>query len=131
MADAELACPYCTLVPSLRAAFLAAAEILSEEAQIVIAAGIDADETAAFVLASPEAVGRLNLAPRARLAARSLSGLETALRHAEITASDIEVTRNGARPMVLLDDLLDELDRRPARWGAVTSGELALLVERL
>jgi hypothetical protein len=33
--------------------------------------------------------------------------------------------------MLLLHDLLNELESRPARWGAVTSGKLALLVERL
>ena len=131
IAAAGLACPSCTVTPSLRAAFLAAAEILSEGAEIVIAAGIYPGSTAAFLLTAPEAVGRLNLTPRARLAARSLVALDEALRLAELTASDVEVAVNGGQPMLLLHDLLNELESRPARWGAVTSGKLALLVERL
>jgi hypothetical protein len=131
IAAAGLVCPSCTVVPSLRSAFCAAAEILSEGAGLVVAAGIYRERSAAFLLAAPEAVGRLNLAPRARLAARSLMSLDEALRLAELTSSDVEVAMNGEQPMLLLHSLLDELESRPARWGAVISGELALLVEHL
>lgn len=131
LASAGLDCPFSVVMPSPRAAFFAAEEILSEEAGIVLAAGVYAEGAGALLLASPEAVGRLNLVPCARLAARSLAGLDAALRLAELTAGDVELTRDGGQPLLVLHEMLEELEGRPARWGAVTSGTLALLVERL
>ena len=71
------------------------------------------------------------LLPRARLAARSLNGIESALRVAEIELKDVTITKNGENGAVLIKETLDELEGQSARWGMVTMNELALLIERI
>ncbi len=129
--SAGLACPSASACPSLRAVLFAAASILSEDTQLLLAAGLYHDAAAAFVLASPEAVGRLNLLPRARIAARSLVGAEAALHEAELAAADIEVSKEGERAVLLLHDVLEELQASSARWGLVGDGAAVLIVEQL
>ncbi len=84
-----------------------------------------------MLFASPDAVGRWNLLPRARLAARSLNGIESALRAAEIELKDVTIVKDGKYGALLIKELLDELEQKSARWGMITVNELALLIERL
>jgi hypothetical protein len=69
--------------------------------------------------------------PRARLAARSLNGIESALRAAELESKDVTITKNGENGAVLIKETLDELEGQSAHWGMVTMNELALLIERI
>src|SRR5512138_2781778 len=78
--SAGLACPVCSVSPGLRALLFAAGSILSDDAQLSLVAALYHDLSVAFLLASAEAVGRLNLLPCARIAARSIGGRETGLR---------------------------------------------------
>ncbi len=129
--SAGLACQAAGAIPGLRGIFFAAASILSDEMQLSLAAGLQHDTVVAFVLASPEAVGRLNLLPRARIAARSLAGREAALRQAELSAEEIDLSKEGEHGALLLHDLLEELETESARWGIVTEGAATLIIERL
>ena len=129
--SAGLACPAACVYTSLRAIFFAAASMLSDDAQLSVVAGLDSGPGTAFVLGSPEAVGRMNLLPRARIAARSLTGAEPALRAAEITSADIEISKEGELAAPSLYDLLEELDAKPARWGMLAVGEALILIERV
>jgi hypothetical protein len=126
---AGLSCPIAVVAPSLRALFFAAASVLDDEVQLSLAVMLHPNAASAILLASAEAVGRLNLFPRARIAAQSLSGKEPALRQAGLSETDVEICRES--PGGLLPELLDELDARPARWGLFAAGELVLLIERL
>ena len=128
---AGLTCPSVGVSSSLRALFFAAASILSDDVELAVVTGLLPDTCTAFLLASPEMVGRLNLLPRARFAARSLTGSEPALRLAGLTPADIDITRSGDRAALLLAELLDELEARSARWGLLSVAEAALLIERL
>lgn len=128
---AGLECPFASVMSSLRSIGFAAASILGDDAELLVVAGLQPDACTALVLASPEAVGRLNLMPRARLAARSLAGSEPALRAVELTAVDIEICMEGEHAAALLHELLDELDARPARWGMVKVGPATIIVERI
>ena len=125
---AGLTCGFASVSPGLRAPFFAAASMLSDDVQLSLAVTLDVDAASAFVLASPEAVGGLNLFPRARIAARSLAGTEPAVRQAGLALADVEICKAGG---AALHDVLNELDARPARWGLVTDGDMALLIERL
>ena len=58
--------------------------------------------------------------PRARLAARSLNGIESALRVAEIELKDVTIVKDGKYGAVLIKETLDELEGQSARWGMVT-----------
>ena len=98
---------------------------------VVIVVGMETNASTALLLASPDAVGRWNLLPRARLAARSLNGIKSALRAAEIELKDVTITKNGENGAVLIKETLDELEGQSARWGMVTMNELALLIERI
>lgn len=124
-----LTCPAAIISPSLRAPFFAAASILSDDVELSLVIALDAEAACACVLASPEAIGRLNLFPRARLAARSLAGQEAALRQAGLSATDVRLCKEGSG--ALLDELLNEMQASAARWGLLASGETALLVEQL
>jgi hypothetical protein len=126
-----LTCSMATVSASLRAAFFAAQSILSGDVNIVIIVGMEDDVSTAILLASPDAVGRWNLMPRARLAARSLIGIDSALRTAELTSSDVTIFRGGKQGALLIKELLEELEQKSARWGMVTVNELALLIERI
>ena len=128
---AGLSCPTACVYTSMRALFFAAASMLSGDVELSIVVGMEPGVSAAFVLASPEAVGRLNLLPRARIAARSLAGPERALRAAELNSSDVEIVKTGEHAAHLLCDLLDELDAKAARWGMVSTGETSMVVERI
>ena len=128
---AGLTCPWARVFTSLRAIFFSAASILSDDAELLVVLGLDRDGCTAFVLASPEAVGRLNLMPCARLAARSLTGAEAAFRLAGLIPADVQVSRQGDRAAPLLHDLLNELESSASRWGMVAAGEAVLLIERL
>ncbi len=129
--SAGLPCQATGVVPSLRGIAFAAASILSDEVQLSLAAGLSHEAAVAFVLASPEAVGRLNLLPCARIAARSLAGREAALRQAGLAAEEIDLTKDGQHAILRLSDLLEELDTASRRWGLVTEGDAALIIERL
>jgi hypothetical protein len=112
---------------SLRAVFFAAEAILSEDADLILVVGVNGAEATALVLASPDSVGRWNLSPRARLAARSLAGPEAAL----AAAGDVPLRKDGPHGAALLHELIDELEEKSARWGLVSVGSLALAVERI
>ena len=131
MRAAGLSCPAVCIAPSLRAIFFAAASILSDDVELSLVIGLGSGTSLAFILASPEAVGRLNLLPCARIAARSLAGLEPALRTAGVTSSDIDITKTGEHVALLLYELLEELDAKMARWGLLSGGEATMLVERV
>ncbi len=128
---ADLICPSVGVSSSLRALFFAADSILCDDAELVIVIGLHADSSAAFLLASPEMVGRLNLLPRARLAARSLAGPEPALRLAGLASTEVEISKTGEDGAFLAHELLDELEARSARWGLVSAAESVLLIERI
>jgi hypothetical protein len=120
-----------TVSSSLRAAFFAAQSILSLDVDLVIVIGVEANASTAILLASPDAVGRWNLMPRARLAARSLTGVDSALRAAELEPKDVTIIKDGKYGALLITELLDELEQQSARWGVVKMNELALLIERI
>ena len=127
----NLTCSAATVSSSLRATFFAAQSILSLDLDVVIVIGIESDSSTALLLASPDAVGRWNLLPRARLAARSLNGIGSALRTAELESKDVTIVKDGKYSSLLIKELLDELEGQSARWGMVTMNELALLIERI
>jgi hypothetical protein len=131
ISEAGLTCPTATVSASLRAIFFAGQSILSGDVDIVIVMGIEDDVSTSILLASPDAVGRWNLIPRARLAARSLSGVEPALRTAELTSSDVTIVKDGKQRTLLIKELLDELEQKAVRWGMITMNELAVLIERI
>jgi acetyl-CoA acetyltransferase len=126
-----LTCSTTTVSSSLRATFFAAQSILSLDVDVVIVIGVEANASIALLLASPDAVGRWNLMPRARLAARSLNGADSALRTAELESKDIVIIKDGKHGAAIIKELLDELEQKSARWGIVTTKELALLIERI
>ncbi len=128
---AGLMCPAVYVSTGLRAIFFAAASMLSHDAQLSVMTGLGPDASAAFVLASPESVGRLNLMPRARIAARSLAGPEPALEAVGLQPTEIEISNAGAQTASSLYGLLDEMDTRAARWGMLSAGQLVMLVERV
>jgi hypothetical protein len=125
-----LTCSAAIVSSSLRAAFFAAQSILSGDADVVIVVGIEVNTSTAMLLASPDAVGRWNLMPRARLAARSLNSIESVLKATEIELKDVTITRDGKSGVSLIKETIDELEQRSERWGIVTMNELTLLIER-
>ncbi len=131
LSASNLTCSAATVSSSLRATFFAAQSILSGDVDVAIVIGMETNDATALLLASPDAVGRWNLMPRARLAARSLNGIESALRAAELESKDVTITKNGKNGAVLIKETLDELEEQSARWGMVTMNELALLIERI
>jgi hypothetical protein len=131
LSASSLTCSAATVSSSLRATFFAAQSILSLDADAVIVVGIETLVSTAMLLASPDAVGRWNLMPRARLAARSLAGIDSALRTAELESKDVTIIKDGKHGATLIKDLLDELEGQSARWGMVTMNDLALLIERI
>ena len=131
MQAAGLNCPAACIFSSLRAIFFGAASVLSDDVEVALVIGLGSSAGAAFVLASAEAVGRLNLLPRARIAARSLAGPEPALRAAEIMDADIDIHKSGQQAAALLFELVEELDGNAVRWGMLSSGEALMLVERV
>ncbi len=76
-------------------------------------------------------VGRLNLLPRARVAARSLAGPDPALRIAGLASADVEISKAGKYGASLAHELLDELEARSARWGLISAADSVLLIERI
>jgi acetyl-CoA acetyltransferase len=116
---------------SLRAVFFAAQSILSGDLELVVVIGVSEEAATALLLASPDAVGRFNLLPRARLAARSLLGSDKAYRSAGIASEDVPIIKNGENGILLLKELLEELEQRQAQWGLVSVDRSALLVERI
>ncbi len=128
---AGLSCPAAAVSSSLRALFFGASSILSNDVELLLVVGLGSDAPAAVLLASPEAVGRYNLLPRARIAARSLGGAEPALRLADIAASELDLQKEGKFGVPLLHDLLDELEAASAHWGLLSASGLALLLERI
>ena len=131
LSASSLTCSAATVSSSLRATFFAAQSILSFDVDVVIVVGMETNASTALLLASPDAVGRWNLMPRARLAARSLNGIESALRAAEIELKDVTIVKDGKYGALLIKELLDELEEQSARWGMVTVNELVLLIERI
>jgi hypothetical protein len=131
LSASNLTCSVATVSSSLRAIFFAAQSILSFDVDVLIVLGIEDNISTAILLASPDAVGRWNLLPRARLAARSLNGIESALRAAEIELKDVTIVKNGKYSALLIKELLNELEQKAARWGIIKVKELALLMERI
>ena len=131
MSASNLTCSATAVSSSLRATFFAAQSILSFDLDVVIVISVETNTSTALLLASPDAIGRWNLMPRARLAARSLNRIESALRAAEIELKDVSITKDGKNGAVLIKETLDELEQKSARWGMVTMNELALLIERI
>jgi hypothetical protein len=127
----NLTCSTATVSSSLRASFFAAQSILSFDVDVVIVVSMESNASTALLLASPDAVGRWNLMPRARFAARSLTGVDSALRTAELESKEIAITKDGKHGASLIKELLDELEQQSARWGMITVNELALLIERI
>ena len=131
LSASSLTCSAATVLSSLRAAFFASQSILSGDTDVLIVVGVETLVATAILLASPDAVGRWNLIPRARLAARSLSGVDSALRAAGLESNDVMIIRDGKYGALLVKELLDELEQKSVRWGMVTMNELALLIERI
>ena len=131
LSASSLTCPATTVSSSLRATFFAAQSILSLDADVVIVISVEANASTAILLASPDAVGRWNLMPRARLAARSLTGINSAFRTAELKSKNVTVIKDGNYGASLIKEILDELEQKSARWGMVTENALALLIERI
>ena len=127
---AGLSCTVVSVSSSMRAIFFGAQSILGDGIDVVVVAGIDGKGTGALVLAGSEAVGRWNLEPRARLAARSLRGAEAALQQAGMKSEELSIVKQSESGARLVCELVDELETRQAQWGMVSAGELALLVER-
>ena len=131
LSASSLTCSAATVSSSLRATFFAAQSILSFDADVLIVVGIETLVSTAILLASPDAVGRWNLTPRARLAVRSLNGIESTLKATEIELKDVTITKDGKSGAALIKETIDELETQSARWGMVTMNELALLIERI
>jgi hypothetical protein len=129
--EAGLTCLAVNVSSSLRAVFFGAQSILSGDLELALVIGLGEDGSTALLLGSPDAVGRFNLLPRARLAARSLSGTDSALRAAGLASGDLTVIKNGERGARLVKELLEELEQLQAQWGLVSIGQSALLVERI
>ncbi|HUH99067.1 MAG TPA: hypothetical protein VLZ89_17030 [Anaerolineales bacterium] len=127
----SLTCSAATVSSSLRAAFFAAQSALSGDLEVLVVVGLDDQHSTTMLLASPDAVGRWNLMPRARLAARSLKGIESTLRAAEIDRNDVTVLKAGKCGAALIKETLEELEGQSGRWGLVTVNESALLIERI
>jgi acetyl-CoA acetyltransferase len=128
---AGLTCPSVVVSPGLRAVFFAAQSILSGDLDLVVVIGLAEEASTALMLASPDAVGRYNLLPRARLAARSHAGTDSALRTAGMVSEDIAIFKTSERGSLAVKELLEELEQRQTQWGMVSTGDLALLVERI
>ena len=126
-----LTCSRAVVKSSLRAVFFAAQSVLSGDADVVVVLGMGEAGSTGILLASPDAVGRWNLMPCARLAVRSLTGMESALRAAGIELKDVSIIQDGKNGAALIRDVLEALEQQSARWGLVTEGELALLIERI
>jgi acetyl-CoA acetyltransferase len=127
---AGLNCPSVSVSSALRAVYIAAEAILSGDLEVSVVASAEGKDSVAMLVAGSEAIGRWNLMPRARLAARSLSGAETARRRAGIAAEDVKASREGDS-LALLNELLDEMGKGQAQWGIASAGEMALLIEDL
>ena len=131
MNKAGLTCPSVVVSSGLRAVFFAAQSILSGDMDLVVVIGLGEEASTALMLASPDAVGRYNLLPRARLATRSLAGTDSALRSAGLVSDDIAIFKTGENGPLAVKELLEELEQRQVQWGMVSTGDLALLVERI
>jgi hypothetical protein len=129
--EAGLTCPSVNISSSLRAVFFAAQSILSGDLELVIVIGLGEGTSTALLLASPDSVGRYNLLPRARLAARSLSGTEAACRAAGLAIDEVSITKSGDQGALLVKELLEELEQQQKQWGLVSTGQSALLMERI
>lgn len=129
--EAGLTCPSVNVSSSLRAVFFAAQSILSGDLELVMVIGLSEGTSTALLLASPDSVGRYNLLPRARLAARSLAGTEVALRAAGLASDEVSLSKNGEKGALLVKELLEELEQQQKQWGLVSTGQSALLMERI
>ena len=129
--DAGPACPTVIVSSGLRAVMFAAQSILAGDVELAISIAMQGEDASAFLLASSNAVGRWNLLPRARLAARSLAGPEFALRTAGLSAGEVNVSLKAEAGALPLQDLLEQLEGKKLRWGLIAEDEAALLVERI
>jgi acetyl-CoA acetyltransferase len=129
--EAGLACQAVVVSSGLRAIFYAAQSILSGDLDIAVVTSLEEKASTALILASPDAVGRYNLIPRARLAARSLNGADSALHSAGLTPDDAAIRKPGRSGALSVKELMEELEQRQTQWGLVSAGEIALLVERI
>jgi acetyl-CoA acetyltransferase len=106
---AGLTCPVVTVSSGLRAVFFAGQSILSDDLDIAVVIGLGENTSTALLLVSPDAVGRYNLLPRARLAARSLSGTDPALRTAGLVMGDIAIIKPAESGVLSIKELVEEL----------------------
>jgi len=128
--EVGLNCPSVSVSSALRAIHFAAEAILSGDVEVSVVAAAEGTDSVAMLVAGSEAIGRWNLMPRARLAARSVSGAETAVRRAGIAVEDVKAGREGDS-LAIVSEVLGELARLQAQWGLVSAGSLALLLENL
>ena len=128
---AGLSCPAVVVSSGLRAVFFAGQSILSDDLDIAVVIGLGENSSTALLLVSPDAVGRYNLLPRARLAVRSLAGIDSALRTAGLASGDIAIFNPGESGVLSIKELLEELEQRQVQWGMVSAGNSSLLVERI
>ncbi len=115
----------------------AAQAILAGDVELALVGGPVDDAFAALVLCSPSPVGRLNLDPLLRIAARTLGpqAVARAFAMAEVEAADLQNSLEGVENLSL-PTLLEQLMQRRLRYGLFASplgsaGQLATLVERL
>jgi hypothetical protein len=127
---AGLNCPSVAVSSSLRALSFSASSILSDDATMTVVVGSEGDGCVAMLLASPEAVGVLNLIPRGRLAAHSVTGPESALRLAGLSIADIQLVKEGDS-LLLVHEVLGELEALSARWALLSSPDVSVLIERV
>jgi hypothetical protein len=111
--------------------FFAAQSILCEDVELVLVGGSQDGESAALLLASPAVVGIYNLMPLARLDARSLTGTQAALKKAELSPADVEITLEGTCGALLIVQVVAQLQERQVGWGMVRVGNAAMLIERV
>ncbi|HUI89944.1 MAG TPA: hypothetical protein VLX61_14595 [Anaerolineales bacterium] len=131
LSTSALACSAAIVSSSLRAVFFAAQSILSFDLDVVMVVGIENDVSTAILLAAPDAVGRWNLIPRARLAVRSWKGGDAVLRAAGIESKDVTTSKDGKDGARLIKEALNEMEEKSGRWGVITLDELALLIEKI
>lgn len=129
--ETAIHCPQVTVSSSLRALFFAAQSILRQDADLVLVGGAQDGECAALLLASPAAVGLYNLMPLARIEAFSLTGADAALKQAERTLEDIEISLDGSCGALLTVELVADLQEQVASWGMVSVAGAAMLIERI
>lgn len=123
--------PLAMVSSSMRALFFATQTILCEDADLILVGGIQGEQSAALLLASPAFVGIYNLTPLARIDICSLTGVERALQKAQLTSEDIGTKLEGTCGTLLATQLIAQLQEQKATWGVASVGTAAILMERI